>query len=229
MIRYFCTHDALRMIAGAEQVPALRLGEYGVFAAETSEGARGGGRLRNLRRNLAHTVGVNVFFARLTRDARRAGHDVPEWWSEAEATQRFRDNSDRTYWVRPDGAGLYYLPGRQVPFMLEYDRGTMRRRDYLRKLVGIASYFEGKHYRALFGTEPTVLIVAEHDVAEERFRAVVQDASRRWDVAIPVLFTSRWRFERNPRNPNGTLGPIWQTLDSADRVRWIGDLGSVEQ
>jgi len=229
MIRYFCTHEGLRMIAGAERVPLLRLAEYGVFAAETSASARGGGRLRNLRRNLAHTVGVNVFFARLTRDARRLGHEVPHWWSEAEATQRFRHDGERTYWVRPDGAGVYYLPEREVPFMLEYDRGTMRRRDYLRKLVGVASYFEGEHYRGFFSAEPTVLVVAEHDAAEERFRAVVSFAEERWDVEIPALFTTRWRFERNPSNREGTLGPIWRTLDSAERVRWLGDLRSAQR
>ena len=68
----------------------MLLAEFGVFAAETSARGRGGSRLWGLRRNLAHTVGVNVLFARLTADARRAGHPRPWWWREAEATRRFR-------------------------------------------------------------------------------------------------------------------------------------------
>ena len=222
MIRYFCTHEGLRTLAGAEQVPLLRLTEFGVFAAETSARGRGGSRLRNLRRNLAHTVGVNVFFARLTVDAQRAGHALPHWWSEAEATQRFR-HDDRTYWVRPDGAGLYYLGERTEPFMLEYDRGTMRRRDYLRKLAGIAAYFEGEHWRAFFGARPTVLVVAEHDAAERRLIEVVRLAEQRWRAEIPALFTARWRFERNPRNPEGTIGPIWCATYSESRFPWLDD------
>ncbi|MDA1062075.1 MAG: replication-relaxation family protein [Chloroflexi bacterium] len=185
---------------------------------------RGGSRLRNLRRNLAHTVGVNVFFGQLTADAHRLGHELPHWWSEAEATQRFRHHDDRTYWVRPDGAGLYYLGERTEPFMLEYDRGTMRRRDYLRKLAGIAAYFEGEHYRGFFDAEPTMLVVAEHDAAEQRFISAVQSADLRFGVEIPALFTTRSRYDRNPRNPDGALGPIWRALYSETRFHWLDDL-----
>lgn len=220
MIRYFCTHEGLASLAAAEAVPVLRFAEHGVFAAETSARGRGGRRLDNLRRNFAHTIGVNACFAQLTRDARRAGDVVPTWWSEAEATQRFR-HFDRTYWIRPDGAGLYYLGDRSVPFLLEYDRGTMRRRDYLRKLTGIAAYFEGAHYEAFFGARPTVLVVCEHDAGEERFATVSRAASRQFGVALPMLFTTRWRFERDPRNPDGMLGPVWRDYDSPDRVRWL--------
>ena len=39
----------------------------------------------------------------------------------------------------PRGAGLHYLGERAEPFMLEYERGTMRRRDYLRKFAGRAA------------------------------------------------------------------------------------------
>lgn len=226
MIRYFCTHAGMRTLADAERIPPLRLAEYGVFAAETSARGRGGSRLRSLRRNLEHTIGVNVFFARLTADAHRLGHAMPHWWSEAEATQRFRHHDDRTYWVRPDAAGLYYLGEQRVPFMLEYDRGTMRRRDYLRKLAGITAYFEGAHYQAFFGARPAVLVVAELEAGEERFLDVVRSASQRSGVEFPVLFTTRWRLERNPRNLDGTLGPIWRGLNSAKRIPWLREIGS---
>ncbi|MEZ4553112.1 MAG: replication-relaxation family protein [Dehalococcoidia bacterium] len=221
-MRYFPTHEGLRTLAGAEWVPLLRFAEYGAFAAETSARGRGGSRLRSLRRNLQHTIGVNVFFARLTRDARRRGHDVPTWWSEAEATQRFRVD-DRTYWVRPDAAGVYELPARRVPFMLEYDRGTMRRRDYARKLAGVAAYFEGAHWRGFFAVEPVVLVVAEHEAAEERFVNAVREAEVRFGVEIPALFTTRGRSLRSPRNPDGTLGPIWRPTSASERFRWLED------
>lgn len=220
MTRYCCTHDALRCLAAADAVPPLRFGEHGVMAAETSANGRGGGRLRNLRRNLEHTVGVNVFFGRLARDARRAGHPLPQWWSEAEATQHFR-HDERTYWIRPDGAGLCSLGARRVPFLFEYDRGTMRRRDYERKFVGIAAYFNSGSYEAFFGARPIVLVVAEHDRGEERFADAALSAALEFDVDLPMLFTARWRFERDPRNPAGTLGPIWRPFDSSTRGRWL--------
>jgi hypothetical protein len=126
--RYFVTHAGLRLLAAREGVPPLRYAEHGVIAPETSARGRGGSRLRNLRRNLDHTVGANVFFAQLARDAQRAGHRLPHWWSEAEATLRFRYR-EGDYWIRPDGAGIYFLGDRRMPFLFEYDRGTMRHRD----------------------------------------------------------------------------------------------------
>ncbi len=202
MIRYFLTHEGLRSFAAAEAVPLLRFAQHSVFSGETSARGRGGSRLRNLRRNLAHTVGVNVFFARLTRDARRAGHPAPHWWSEAEATQRFR-HRDATYWIRPDGAGLYYLGDRRVPFLLEYDRGTMRRRDYLRKLAGIAAYFKGEHYEEFFGARPTVLVVAETDAAEARFAAVVGDAERQFGVELSFPLHRALALRARPAQSRG--------------------------
>lgn len=218
--RYYCTHLALRSLAACEAVPPLRFDEHGVIAAGTSARGRGGSRLRNLRRNVDHTVGANAFFTHLTRDAGNAGHDLPRWWSEAEATQRFR-HRDRVYWIRPDGAGIYYLGERCVPFLLEYDRGTMRRRDYLRKLAGISAYFESASYRSFFGREPVVLVVAEHDDGEGRFVRAACEGLDHFGVVLPMLFTAKWRFEHDARNARGTLGPIWRSLDSPLRRGWL--------
>ena len=68
---------------------------------------------------LAHTVGVNDFFVRLSAAARRdpdAG--LVLWWSERYATARFSGI------VRPDGVGVWQEGKSVVSFCLEYDRGS---------------------------------------------------------------------------------------------------------
>lgn len=218
--RYFVTYAGLRLLAAREGVPALRYAANSVVAAETSARGRGGSRLRNLRGNLDHTIGPNVFFARLARDAQRAGHPRPYWWSEAEATKRFRHN-DRDYWVRPDGAGLYSIGDQRMGFLFEYDRGTMRRRDYMRKLAGITAYFESAGYRGSFSNRPIVLVVAETDGGESRFAAVAREAAQQFGIDLPMFFTTLQHVERRSMNPAGTLGPIWRPYDSEVRGSWL--------
>lgn len=74
---------------------------------------------------LAHTVGVNDWFAALTATtttaptAAGAGGRMVAWWSEARCGRHFGDL------VRPDGYGRYAGPdGREVEFFFEYDTGT---------------------------------------------------------------------------------------------------------
>ena len=68
---------------------------------------------------LAHTVGVNDFFVRLTAAARSdPDARLVLWWSERYSTARFNGI------VRPDGVGAWQEGDSVVSFCLEYDRGT---------------------------------------------------------------------------------------------------------
>jgi len=215
--RYFVTHAGIELLAAAEGVPTLRYAEHSALAAETSAKGRGGNRLRNLRRNFEHTLGTNAVFVRLARDASQAGHLLPYWWSESEATHRF-EYRDRQYWVRPDGAGTYFLGEERHRFLLEYDRGTMRRRDYQRKLTGIAAFFKSGDARAMYGKRLTALVVSETDQGERRFAEAVMEAEQRRHVDLPVLLTTRAHISRDLR---GLLGPIWRTPDDPRRRAWL--------
>lgn len=68
---------------------------------------------------LAHTVGVNGFFAALAATARgRVDAALTAWWSERRCAQRWG------HLVRPDGYGRWSEAGTTVEFFLEYDTGT---------------------------------------------------------------------------------------------------------
>ncbi|MGE3961771.1 MAG: replication-relaxation family protein [Dehalococcoidia bacterium] len=218
----FLTHRGLEVLAAAEGVPPLRYAEHAGLAVETSAKGRGGNRLRNLRRNFAHTLGVNHVFISLTRTARRCGHHAPYWWSESEATTPFDLDGDR-YWIRPDGSGCYYLGEERRHFLLEYDRGTMRRRDYMRKLRGLAAYFLSEKAEREYGAGLVVLVVSETDHGERRFAEAVRLAETFWDVSLPVLLTTR---ERMDGRWLGMLGPIWRTPTEERRRNWLGEIAT---
>lgn len=220
--RYFLTYAGLQLLAAGEGVPSVRYAEHSGVAVETSAKGRGGNRLRNLRRNFAHTLGVNAVFVRLSLDAQRAGHRRPYWWSESEATKQF-EHRDRKYWIRPDSAGCYYLGEERRYFLLEYDRGTMRRRDYMRKLRGLAAYFVSGTATAQYGDGLTVLVVSETDDGERRFAQAVLAAEAEWKVSLPVLLTTRARIDGDRL---GLLGPVWRTAAEQRRQTWLGAIES---
>lgn len=215
---HFVTHEGLRLLARTEAVPPLRHGEHAGLAVETSAKGRGSSRMRNLRRNFDHTLGVNAVAAHLAFDAQRAGHKPPRLLNEAQAAEHFR-YYDRPYWIRPDAAGVYYLGDSSHPFLLEYDRGKMRRRDYLRKLAGLTAYFASERDRRSYGPGLTVLVVSESYGGEGRFADAVLAGQALWGVDLPLLLTTD---ERMRRNAHGLLGPIWRTAMATDRRRWIG-------
>ena len=86
---------------------------------------------------LAHTVGVNGFFAALAGAARRTpGAQLTEWWPERRCAAQWGTL------VRPDGYGRWREPGpagaMEVDFFVEYDRGSETTARVADKLAGYA-------------------------------------------------------------------------------------------
>lgn len=93
-----------------------------------------------------------------------------------------------------------------MPFLLEYDRGTLDRSDFASKLGGYRAYFAEEAWRRDFEFSPVVLFVCTDDQAEDR----VAVAAHAGASGVPLLITSEWRFERSPGNRAGLLGPVWR-------------------
>lgn len=168
-------------------------------------GLSGGGpasSIGNRRQPLAtieQTLGADEVFLALHRACRRAGTGVAlvEWRSAA-ACARGR--------VRPDGYGLLRRGGRLSGFVLEYDRGTMRHRDYARKFAAYHRYRERGLYARDYEGFPTILVVTV-PAAEGRIAAVVRKAGIWRDPPLPVLLTTRERLDGATA---GMLGPVWR-------------------
>jgi hypothetical protein len=155
--------------------------------------------------NLAHTLGTDELFVSLYRTARQlaeAGGDdaMLEWQNATACTRRY---------LRPDGYGIYRRNGRRFGFFLEFDRGTMNRRDYFKKFSAYYDYATTRRFERDYNGYPTVLIVTTSNGAEERIVQAARAAAAGRTVSLPLLIACRWRID-DPNNPDGLLGRIWR-------------------
>jgi len=219
--RYVVTELGMRTLAARAGVPPTTFARYG--GVTVPEVARPNEPARIIR-HAKHTIGVNRFFARLTRDARRADWRLEEWRNEAESTRRFVAADGRTSWIRPDSSGALTRGRDSCSFLLEYDRGTLDGGDYPAKFEGYRRCFAAQEWRGDFPNEPMLLFVCSDDRAEGR----VVSAGRASAPGLPLLITSEWRYESDTRNPAGLLGPIWREAGtgSVSRERWPRPRGS---
>jgi len=201
--RFMLTQLGLRLLARRDAVPPARYVRFaGVSAFDPTPSNDGD---RAAIRHREHHLGVNRVFARLAQDLPRAGERLALRRNEAESTRRFRYEGGAA-WIRPDGSGSLDLDGERLPFLLEYDRGTLDSGDFAAKLGGYRRYFAAEAWRQDFDGTPALLFVCADDRVERRVASAVCAAA----PDLPVLSTSEWRYERDARHPAGLLGPIWR-------------------
>jgi hypothetical protein len=115
--------------------------------------------------------------------------------------------------------------GETYGFFLEFDRGTMSARGYGQKWSGYYHYLESRAFELDYDGFPTILVVTTDNAAEERIARSARAASvGRWPP-LPILLTCEWRFNGDPSNSDGLLGPIWREPSASfdDRRRWPPD------
>jgi len=208
--------------AGLELVAAYRGLSLPVAIREVGFAGGGpdepiGARTKPLR-NLAHTLGVDELFVSLYHTAHRfadaGGDDAMVEWQNATACSRRH--------LRPDGYGIYRRNDRHFGFFLEYDRGTMNRRDYFKKFSAYYNYATTRRFERDYYGYPTILIVTTSNGAEERIAQVSRAATVGRGVSLPLLLTCRWRID-DSTNPQGLLGRIWRepAADCNVRRSWL--------
>ena len=205
------TLDGLRMVAAHEGLSLARAVEHlGLTGGgrEHAIGSRGA-----LLRRFKHTRGLAIVLADLYRSAsvlRARGEDdrVVEWRNAQAAARRS---------VRPDGHVAYRHRGHVYGAFVEYDRATMRLRDYRKKLLAYAEHLErDRHSRDYVGF-PTILFLTLNAQAEERIVTTARLNQVESRLSLPILVTHLWRPGEDPTGPRGLLGPIWR------KVGWEGD------
>ena len=202
---------------------AAQLG-LSVAAAVRVHGLVGGGPEQpigvrdSLIRNLAHTTGADELFVGLYRTAHDRARDGADdsviiWHNAAACSRRH---------LRPDGYGTYRRHGQFYGFFLEYDRGTMNRRDYFRKFAAYYDYAITRRFEWDYHGYPTILVVTANNTAEERIASVVRQMAKGRNLDLPLLLTTRWRVD-HPSNELGLLSPIWREPNAAlgDRRPWL--------
>ncbi|MGD9894723.1 MAG: replication-relaxation family protein [Dehalococcoidia bacterium] len=214
-VRYVLTEQGMRFLAARAGVPPSTFGEHGAvtYVKEADQG-----HPERAVRHLEHTLGLNRFMVGLARDARACGWVLAEWRNEAESTCRFVDESGRPAWIRPDASGLVGIGDERVPFLVEYDRGTLDAGDYAGKFAGYRRYYASEAWRTATVTqEPALLFVCADDRAALR----VSGAAARGERRIPLLITTESRSARHGSNPDGCVGAVWQQqVAGGELVRW---------
>ena len=215
--RYFLTDEGLRLIAARDGVPHRRYGRHGVLAI-AGNGTDGEGlRLAGLRRHFEHTIGVNSFVVKLATEAatlraRGQNHRLVHWLSAAEAQEWFRWNG-RWWHVWPDARFLYRANGVELDIFLEWDRATMRRRDYLEKFRAYGAFFACRGAGHL--SRCRLLVVTTTPAAEHRIAEVIESAPDTAPALLVAYLTTASRLERG-----GALDGVWRTADGGGRQTW---------
>lgn len=173
-----------------------------------------------LARTPDHTAGVYGFFALLHRTARTAcelGYShVLSWWETGRACiRRYREGAG-WHAIWPDGAGEYRAAGQRMRFWLEWDRGTMGRRDLIAKFAAYARYLRSREWR-VDGNEPVpALLIVTSDVAQETRVIAALSVTFQYAPGLSVSIASRVALAAQ-----GPLAPIWRRAQynaSLDRV-----------
>nr|WP_269330525.1 replication-relaxation family protein [Kineosporia babensis] len=169
---------------------------------------------------LEHTDGAHDFFVALITASRLLAQDSPgepprlaRWWS-ARHTAKAMDQR-----VRPDGHGVWATAGVQVPFYLEYDRGT----EPLPRLIAKFPAYRQIIADSLGPAWPVLIVVPTSTRERHLHQTAAEARNSAWSGAHPyqshetlqaysrlkVLTTSREHLQEHPYGP---AGPVWRTL-----------------
>ena len=173
-----------------------------------------------LARTPDHTAGVYGFFALLHAAARaacQAGYlHALAWWESGRACMRRYREGSGWHAIWPDGAGDYHADGQRVRFWLEWDRGTMGRRDLIAKFAAYARYLRSREWR-VDGNDPApALLIVTSDVTQETRLAAALSMTMPHAPGLSASITARAALVAQ-----GPLGPIWR------QVRLDGSRGHI--
>jgi Replication-relaxation len=154
---------------------------------------------------IRHTAGVYTFMADLHRAARQAGQQVRWWESGSRCERRYQDH-DSWHNLRPDVSLEYVADGRRVRAWLEWDEGTMAKRNLEPKMAAYATYVRTREWLR-DGTRilPALLVVAPNPEQEQLVLRTVR--SHLEGVGLVVYLTTANRVRKE-----GVLSPIWKRV-----------------
>jgi DNA-binding MarR family transcriptional regulator len=149
-----------------------------------------------------HTAGIYSFFARLHVAARSLKHEVRWWETGSRCERRYRDH-DSWHNLRPDAAMEYMAGGKLLRAWLEWDEGTMKRRNLEPKLEAYATYVRTREWsREGLRVLPVLLIVAPNREQESRVADMARSCLA--DTGLTACVTTASRI-----TDVGVLAPIW--------------------
>ena len=158
--------------------------------------------LNVLQRYGKHLAGVYGFLAALHTAATKQGERVI-WWETGSLCERSYRFGSALHNLRPDAEFMYTTQVKRVRAWLEWDRGTMSRRDLEAKMRAYAHYVRCREWTREGSQQlPLLLFVVPDKGQEERVRhAVTKELAQ---GGLSVYTTTATRVDEQ-----GPLAAIW--------------------
>ena len=203
--RYYLSGKGLELQAERDGVPVKRYVRHG--AATGALPGRSGARLQTLLRQYEHTVGTISFVVRLIEEARRQGFIVKQWFTAAEASERF-SAAGTTRWLRPDAVVEVTCNHKTYRLYIEWDRGTMRLPELTPKLRAYAAL------NSVRGSTSRLLLVTSTPQRERGIREILNGAHAADSSLHPNVLSS----VESLVSRLGPCGRIWLNGHFSERI-----------
>ena len=169
-----------------------------------------GARSRQLLRNIEHTDAVRWFTAVLAKQARDRGWQSVQIDPPRRASRYFR-HGEKLHSVRPDAFCVVRNGKTTWPFFLEWERRAVRPITMAARIAPYLRYYSTHRPTDDHGTEPSLLVVFDDDVAETHFRRIANEEMDSERVRVPL-----WVSQRSLLEQVGPLGAAWRTPGSSE-------------
>ena len=154
-----------------------------------------------------HTDSVHWFAAVLERQAHSRSRQVVQIDPPRRASRYFR-HEDKVRSIHPDAFGVLRRGDDIWPFFLEWERRAVRPVTMAARIAPYLRYYSSHRPTDDHGSQPTVLVVFEDEIAQTHFLRVARDEMARAGVNVPLGVSHRSLLERV-----GPLGRAWRTTD----------------
>jgi Fe2+ or Zn2+ uptake regulation protein len=223
VVRWYLTDGGLRIVAAIHEAHILHLGcvvtdEAGKGCRDEAGQASSDDRVRleqrglaTFRRQSAHQEGVYGVVSAFHQALPEATGDMHvAWWETGRSCFRTYHYHGVQRNLRPDAELelIWQIEGmpRYLRLWLEYDRGTMNRRDLERKMQAYADYWQSKAWASEGRTAlPSLLFIVPDTQQESRVREAAQEKLS--GVHLHLLVTTAAHL-----NTYTPYGRIWRQI-----------------
>ena len=165
-----------------------------------------------LEKNLRHTRDVHSLLVKFSRHPRI---EIARWTSEPSTGLCFIHRG-RQYRIQPDASGLLRLAGKDLPFILEWERSTTSIRKLAAKLRQYYHLYCAGQHRTLHPDVRLLMITTGRRRAQRIIQVTKRLAQELDTDPLPLLVTSYKELATR-----GPLAPIWQAADGSEAVRLV--------
>lgn len=160
------------------------------------------------------SVLVDTYLTFLEASVSHRGHELSEWLTEWEASQRLSPHK-----LVPDGYLVYVTGSVELHSFLEADLGASGTGHFKKKLRRYLDYFRSGEWKGQLGLWPVVLTITTSTGRAEHLRAATETVIESQHDAMVLKANTEFSFTSlSDVSELGPLGAIWQTVFRPERL-----------